>query len=124
MSIVNFQNEMPAQIAARGSISCLQAFIDAGFDLNTRGPYYATVLHIAAQNTSIEMVTYLLGKEEMKMAINSQDCEGHTPLHLAILNSEIVKLLLSHGADMGAQDIYGRTPAHRAACSGIRGLDP
>ena len=124
MTIVNKQNEMPAHLAARGSVSCLQAFIDAGFDLNTEGPYYATVLHVAAHYASIEMVEYLLGKEEMKLAIDAQDCEGHTPLHLAILNSEIVKLLLSHGADMEVQDEYGRTPAHRAACGGIRGLDP
>ena len=124
MRIVNIQNEMPAHIAARGSVSCLQAFIDAGFDLNTQGPYYATVLHIAAHHANIEMVEFLLGQEQMRMAINSQDCEGHTPLHLAILNAEIVKLLLRHGADMGAQDTYGRTPAHRASCGGIRGLDP
>ena len=124
MEIVNKQQEMPAHLAARGSISCLQAFIDAGFDLNTEGPYYVTVLHIAANYASIEMVEYILEKEEMKMAINDQDCEGHTPLHLAIRNSEIVKLLLSYGANIGVQDEYGRTLAHSAACGGIRGLGP
>ena len=124
MMIENKQKEMPAHCAARGSISCLQAFTDAGFDLNTEGPYYATVLHVAVHHSSIEIVEYLLGREEMRMAINAPDLRGHTPLHLAILNSEIVKLLLRHGADMGVLDCHGRTPAHRAACGGIRGLDP
>ena len=70
------------------------------------------------------MVEYLLGEEEMKRAINSQGCLGHTPLHLAILNSDTVKLLLRHGADMEAWDYFRMTPAHRAAFGGIQGLDP
>ena len=124
MTIVNEDNEMPAHIAARGSISCLQAFIDAGFDLNTKGCYQGTVLHIAAQFASVEMMEYLLEKEEMKKAVNDQSCLGHTPLHLAILNSDNVKLLLHHGADMKARDYFGMTPTHRAACGSISGLDP
>ena len=124
MTYRNNQKEMPAHLAARGSVGCMEAFIDAGFDLNTQGPYRGTVLHIAVHHTSLEMVEYLLGKKEVKMAINAPDCVGYTPLHLAVLNSKIVKLLLHHGANMEVQDQYGRTPAHRAVCSGIQGLDP
>ena len=123
MAIINQQKAMPAHLAARGSVSCLQAFIDARFALNTEGPNYAEVPHFATHHASIEMVGYFLGKAEMKMAINARNFAGYTPLHLAILNSEIVKLLLPHGADMEVQDCYRRTPTHCPACGGIRGLD-
>ena len=124
MMRMNNDGESPAFLAARGSVDCMKAFIDAGFDLNTNGPAYETVLHPAVQNPNIEMVEYLLGYKEPMMAINAQDCDGHTALHLAIVNSEIVKLLLRHGADMKVQDRHGLTPVHRAACGGIQGLDP
>lgn len=93
MTYTNFEGEMLAHLAARGSFGCMKLFVDGGFDLNSEGPNGRAVLHIAVQSASIEMAEYLLGKKEAKMAINSQDNDGRTPLHLAILNSEIVKLL-------------------------------
>lgn len=124
MTYTNFAGETPAYLAARGNVSCMEALVDAGFNLNTEGPDGRTFLHAAAEHTSKEMVEYLLGKKEVRMAINSQDDDERTPLHLAILNSEIVKLLLRHGADMEIQDKHGLTPAHRAACYRLPGIDP
>src|SRR5467141_3835899 len=42
--------------------------------------------------------------------------EGRTPLQLAVEldNKGIVEALLSHNADVNAQDDYGATPLHRA----------
>ena len=119
MTYRNNQREMPAHLAATGSVGCMEAFIDAGFDPNTQWPYRRTVLPIAVHNTNIEMVEYLLGNKVVKTAINARDCVGYTPLHLAVLNSKIIELLLHHGANMKVQDEYGRTPAHCAVCSGI-----
>ena len=124
MARANERSEMPAHLAARGSVDCMEAFVDAGFDLSAKGPCGGTVLHVAAHYTSINMVEYLLGQEEVKVAIDAQDWNLFTPLHLAVLDSEIVKLLLRHGADMEVRNSKGLMPAHRAACGDIRGLDP
>ena len=123
MTWTNFGGETPAYFAARGNVSCMEAFVDAGFNLNTEGPAGKTFLHAAAEHSSKEMVDYLLGKEEGRMSVNIQDDEGRTPLHFAIVNSEIVKKLLHHGANMGIEDKHGMTPAHRAACYRLPGID-
>lgn len=43
-------------------------------------------------------------------------CQGRTALHIAVLrNGDCVRLLLAHGADVNARDIYQRTPLRLAA---------
>ena len=120
----NSKGEMPAHVAARGSVSCMEAFINSGFDLNTRGPGYETVLHIAARYHNDEMVKYLLKKQKANLDINARNCAGQTPLQLAGSNSDIMRLLLRHGASMVVKDSHDKTPAHYAAHGGIRGLEP
>ena len=52
----------------------------------------------------------------MKPHLNSQDCFGYTPLHVAVTSSEKlgstrnVKALLLRGADRNVKDSKGRTP--------------
>lgn len=78
--------------ASMGGVACMEAFVNAGFDLNTRRHNSHTILHAAAYRSD-GMMGYLLGQKEVKMAINAQDCFGATPLHL-VLNSGSLRLLL------------------------------
>ena len=72
----------PAAIAVYwGSVGCVEAFMAAGLDLNTKVVAGRTLLHSGACN-SVEMLRYLLQYKKMKLAVNVQDSRGATPLHL------------------------------------------
>ena len=104
----------PATIAVDwGSVECVEAFIAAGWDLNSEGVAGRTLLHSGASN-SVEMLRYLLQYKKMKLAVNVQDSRGATPLHLAS-SAESLQLLLDNGANIESKDIMGNTPAHYAA---------
>ena len=103
--------------AAFGSIGCIKAFIDAGFDINYREPCEnRTVLHDAVKSNEIEILDYLLRQDGSEVVVNARAIDGSTALHLAVRNSglESVRLLLQHGADMGAMSNKGYTPVDLA----------
>jgi ankyrin repeat protein len=57
--------------------------------------------------------------------VNAKDKDGWTPLHWAVCNDhlevikkEVIKKLISAGANVNAKDKYGETPLHRAAYNG------
>ena len=54
------------------------------------------------------------------MAINAPDSSGKTPLHLVAdeFGAKHIGLLLHHGADMGARDRDGFSPANIAVSKG------
>ncbi|KAL3291045.1 ankyrin repeat protein, partial [Colletotrichum asianum] len=68
-----------------------------------------TPLHIAVLRRSVPSVQALLDYRADPNLIND---DGHTPLHRAVYmdHLEVVRLLLSAGARVLAQDLYGRTP--------------
>jgi ankyrin repeat protein len=49
------------------------------------------------------------------VAVNAGDEDGDTPLHYAVNESGMVRLLLAKGADPLARNRYGATPLHSAA---------
>ncbi|KJV72236.1 ankyrin repeat domain-containing protein [Orientia tsutsugamushi] len=76
-----------------------------------------TALHEAARSGDIQTVQSILHEKENDLGyINSPDRVNTTALHYAIRAGylEIASLLLTHGADPNAQDIYGNTPFHSA----------
>ena len=117
--------DTPAHIsAARGDVDCVRAFIGAGFDINTRGMRASTILHEAI-DSGVEMMKYLLGEAGGEKLVNARNGYRRTPLHVVTRSFPfgdtariMTELLLQHGADIHARDMYGNTPAHIAASSG------
>ena len=115
----------PAHISAdRGELDCLQEFIHAGFDMNARGTEDRTILHIATFS-GLEMMKYILQQEGGTNLVNARDETRSTPLHNLISSRATsqqkrlaVELLLQHGADIHARDVFGDTPAHGFARKG------
>lgn len=103
-------------------VRTMKPIIEAGFDFNSRGPAGESILHIAASSCSLrETLVYLLSQEGAKVAINSRDLYGSTPLHWVVgdgSKSDRVALLLGCGASMKLTDRDGSTAAHRAAYNG------
>nr|ALG40994.1 NF-kappa B [Actinia tenebrosa] len=81
-----------------------------------------TPVHIACAQGDIGCLKVLLNKKLRKESeefpeIHWQNYNGFTPLHLAVIrgNREIIKMILSVGADVEAKDgTCGRTPLHLA----------
>ena len=112
MLCLDNSTKMPAKYAAYfGSVGCMTALIDAGFDITTqKPPWNRTVLHDATDSNEIDIVEYLLGQEKSAMIVNAREMDGATALHLAVWRQsrlENIKLLLQHGADMGAMTNNG-----------------
>ena len=119
MLCLDDSTKMPANYAAyNGSVGCMKAFIDAGFDITSqKPPWNRTVLHDAADSNEIDIVKYLLEQERSEMIVNTRQMDGATALHLAVWRKsrlENIRLLLQHGADMGAMTNNGYTPVHLA----------
>lgn len=120
--------DTPAHISARrGDVCCLQAFIAHGFDLEARGSRGQTILHDAVIGGE-EITQYLL-QLGGKTLVHARASDGSTPLHSAAQalyspywmtkeNRANPELLLRHGADIYARDVFGYTPAHNSARSG------
>ena len=104
----------PARSAAgSGNVDCMKAFIDAGFNPNTRDLSNRTSLHhvLCGLGKNPEVLEYLPTQESAKMAVNAQDRTGKTPLHLAaerIGAEQHIRLLLDHGADRVHACTYSR----------------
>jgi palmitoyltransferase len=79
-------------------------FRNHGVDSLQRDSKGGTPLHWAAYYGCEQATNYLLSFKEI--AINSQDLDGLTPLHLAVLsgNSRVVKRLLVKGSDKKIKD--------------------
>ena len=119
----------PAHIsAARGDIDCVQEFIQAGFNINTRGTRNQTILHVATLR-GLKMMNYILQLEGGVNLVNTQDNNGFTPLsyiatgfeHCNRRTREMVRLLLRHGANIHTSDNSGDMAAHYFAWMGLVG---
>ena len=58
--------------ATKGDISCMQAFIAARFDINTKGCGDRTILHQAVYG-GVKMVKYLLTYAGGEKLVNAKD---------------------------------------------------
>lgn len=101
------------------AIAVVNYLIKAGADIrNKRGEDGMTCLHLAARSGSVEMCNLLLNSEALP--INVQDDGGWTPLVWASEHgkAEVVRFLLSRGADPNLKDGEENIALHWSAFSG------
>jgi uncharacterized protein len=100
---------MHASIDGRDQIVPL--LINANCSLNSKDKAGYTALHFAAQNFHLNIAKILL---ESGVSVDPQDMHGNTPLWRATFNSkgkgEMIKLLLSYGADKNLKNSSGKAP--------------
>jgi len=108
--------------AVDNDVNALQLEIEKGVDINIRFDVTGeTALQIAAGRGHLESVRFLINDQQA--SVNIPNRNGHTPLHSAVLMmllkelkseewnrySEIVSILVSHGADVNANTYKGYT---------------
>lgn len=86
-------------VCAHGFLKILQAFVEAGIDINMKDSIGYTPLHWAARNGHPKSVEYLIDQGCEK---NPKDREGATPLSLAIESEEeeIIEYLKENGCTL------------------------
>ncbi|KJV74698.1 ankyrin repeat-containing protein 09 [Orientia tsutsugamushi] len=80
-----------------------------------------TALHEAVKSGNIQAVRSLLCENSSLDYVNSSDDVSHnTALHYAVraCNLKIIDILLTHGANPNAKDMYNHTPFHYACSKG------
>jgi ankyrin repeat protein len=98
--------------AANGHKAMAELLLNNNSEVNSKDNAGSTPLHqaAAAEGQPSDLVEMLLAHGA---TVNSTDKYGLTPLHYAILagNREVIKVLLTHGANANAKDSkYGSTP--------------
>lgn len=86
-----------------------------GADTNVRDAEGRPLLYLLVLESRLDMATLLI--EKGGVPLESRDSEGRTALHVASWQgcTELVDLLLKHGANPNAQDKAGRPPLHSVA---------
>lgn len=84
------------------------------FNINQTDDFQKTALYWASQENKIDVVNFLLAQKGID--INKADIDGFTPLMVStqLENIDIVKILLSHAANINQTDKNGFTPLMRA----------
>lgn len=87
--------------------------LSKGASINVRSRYGKNALETALSGSSVEIITLILEKADVKKA----DENGNTPLFTAVSRgvAQYVRLLLDKGADINAQNSAGDTVLHVAA---------
>ena len=94
-----------------------ELYLDAGTGWDT--VWAESPLHFAASRNCVATCTLFLDRPEGAIALNKQDCEGHTPLHASCFKGhlEVTRLLLDRGATV-EKNVRGDTPLHSACFYG------
>ena len=103
-----------------GHIDIVKLLLDAGMNTNVVDECHMTPLHRAVVNEDILSVELLTFSDPEKTALDIKSNAGRTALHIAAEkgNNDIVKLLLSAGANIDAQCKADFTPLHTAVKHG------
>lgn len=102
-----------------------EKLVAAGAKIDMSKQHNLELLHHAAKSGYINTVTYMLeseifGNVSKKIAVNMPDDQDNAAFMYAMQNKhfDIVKLFISHGADVDYQDSAGKTMVHHAAKHG------
>ncbi|XP_073703497.1 NF-kappa-B inhibitor delta [Garra rufa] len=108
------------QTQAKDKLMCLELLIHAGASvLSQEIKSNKTVLHLAVKEGNIHLVRFLLSLQLSNMqAFINMKAHGHTALHMAAglhgspFQEELIRLLLSRGADPSIRNLENDQPAH------------
>lgn len=102
--------------AAKDDIHRIRALVIAGANVNARDHHGETALHVAVREFNLSAASMLLAEGAN---VNAQDNQGNTPLFRAVFESrgrgEMIRQLLSAGADKKITNRYGVSPEMLAA---------
>ncbi len=108
-----------------GDVAKVKEFIDAGADVNTKGPHGWLPLHYAAFLNHIDVAKLLIAAGTSLEAPTDDspywtDDVGQPALYYAIEQgpANMVNLLVDGGADVNAKHPNGTTPLYVAICRG------
>jgi len=95
--------------AANGEVRLLDYLLTHGADVNTRTQHGESLLGVAAAAGQMEVARMLIARGAR--LDNRTDVTSETPLTegAQMNHTDMVKLLLDHGADPGARDVLDRT---------------
>lgn len=118
------QNDTPLHYAVQyGATKVTSALVRAGAKLDKELKNGWTSLHVAAQESTIEILDILLNGQQTlpKQLINAQDNQGNTALHLAVAANMIDNAvwLLKYKANPLLFNTLGNTTLHEAAKAGF-----
>lgn len=88
----------------------IKLLINYGADINAEDDYHRTPLLLACSRKTPDIVELLLQYDNLDIHATNQ--YGNNALSSSVISgyTEIVKILLDHGADINQRDEYGRTP--------------
>ena len=107
-------------LAARGdSPLCLAYFRDQGLSWSDPANDGSTPMHEAAREGKLYALLLLLAWDEAKSVLRTQDSQGNTPLHLALISGrrQTAAILLQFGADFQSYNNKGQSGYDLAASS-------
>ena len=113
----NRNKSTPLHLASQyGHVDVAQALLNYDADVYARDLDLDTPLHCAAGHGHLEITRTLL---ERGAEVNSRNDFGFTPLirasrHWDRRNTDVVQVLLDHGADVQVRDRYGKTASEFA----------
>jgi uncharacterized protein len=96
-------------------VSAIEAIVASGAPVDGRGERNRTALMIASSKGDILPIQRLLARGA---DINARDVDGRTALVYGLAHPNVVKLLLSSGADPNTYNWYSGTPLMRATAMG------
>jgi len=108
-----------------GDIEQVKSLISKGADVNEKGRWGITPLHLASREGHAEVARLLISKGAYLNSVseNAPGLNEMTPLHCAAAsgNKQTVELLLSEGAEINARNGGGMTPLFEAMKSSAAG---